>query len=53
MFAKQYKPGDTVPKMNSVWFVILHGHVIRTVKLEYESKFPELEDTNMRYYAYG
>ena len=51
-FIKHY-PGGNIPQNNRWWFVILHGSFVRKVDLKNHLVFPELEDPNMYYVAYG
>lgn len=51
---KQYKQGEKIPDgIRPVYYVTLYGHVIRTVDLTGEMRFPELEDTKMMYVSFG
>ena len=53
MFAKQYKAGSKIPTGMYCFFVLLHGHHVRTVDLKDELIFPPLENPEMVYVAFG
>ena len=53
MLSTTYKPGDRIPNNIYSYYVILHGHYVRTVKFHSETVFPELEDSRMLYIASG
>jgi len=53
MIVKRYYPGEKIPILGRYWFVVKHGHVIKRVDLKGEFQFPELEDPETYYIAFG
>lgn len=48
-----YLPGATIPGGVRYWFVINNGHFVRKVDLKDEFTFPELENKEYIYIAFG
>ena len=46
-------PGQSITADVKKWYVIKHGNVVRIVDLSMERFFPELEDKDMYYVAWG
>jgi hypothetical protein len=54
MLTRHYKSGDVIPTTaNTLWFVVKYGHFVKTVDLKDETIFPELEDPETLYIAFG
>lgn len=53
MIVTKYKAGDKIPNGMYCFFIVLHGHHVRTVELKGETVFPPLENPEMVYVAFG